>query len=150
MSLENNPTPSQLVKAVKNIETSKLNVTGGDITGNLNIKSDTTTKISLTTDGDVSGRYLKGTWLQTTSATELNSPSKIAVLDGNGWIYYRSLTNLKSDLNIPTVNNNTITLQQNGIIKGSFTLNQNVDQTVNLDSSGSDISSTQVQITEVD
>ena len=37
---------------------------------------------------------------------------------------------------IPTVNNNTITLTQGGVTKGSFTLNQSSDQTIALDGGG--------------
>ena len=34
---------------------------------------------------------------------------------------------------IPTVNNNTITITQGGVTKGSFTLNQNTNQTIDVD-----------------
>ena len=38
---------------------------------------------------------------------------------------------------IPTVNNKTITLTQGGVTKGSFTLNQSTDDTIDLDAGGS-------------
>ena len=38
---------------------------------------------------------------------------------------------------IPTVNNNTITITQGGVTKGSFTLNQNTNQTIEVDANGS-------------
>lgn len=59
----------------------KLDKTGGTLTGNL------------------TGKYITGTWLQTTEATDLGrAPGKIAVLDDSGWVYYRTLAELKSDI----------------------------------------------------
>lgn len=46
---------------------------------------------------------------------------------------YNDLTNKPT---IPTVNNNTITITQGGVTKGSFRLNQNTDQTIELDAGG--------------
>lgn len=70
-------------KAVKAALDSKLNTSGGTLTGNL------------------TGQYLTGTWLQTTEATDLGSaPSKIAVLDGSGCVYYRTLTEIKTDIGV--------------------------------------------------
>ena len=44
---------------------------------------------------------LTGTWLQTTAATDFNKvPPKVAVLDNSGWIYYRTLEELRADLGI--------------------------------------------------
>lgn len=61
----------------------KLDKTGGTLTGNL------------------TGKYITGTWLQTTAATDLNkTPPKIAVLDASGWVYYRTLDELKTDLGV--------------------------------------------------
>lgn len=72
-------------KAVKAALDSKLNTSGGTLTGNL------------------TGQYLTGTWLQTTAATDLGStPSKVAVLDGSGWVYSRTLAELKSDIGVDT------------------------------------------------
>lgn len=68
-------------KAVKSALDGKLSTSGGTLTGNL------------------SGQYLAGTWLQTTQATDLGrTPSKIAILDESGWIYYRTPAELKSDI----------------------------------------------------
>lgn len=54
-----------------------------------------------TLDGNLTGKYLTGTWLQTTAATDLNStPSKVAVLDNSGWIYSRTPNELKSDMGL--------------------------------------------------
>nr|DAL94179.1 MAG TPA: baseplate protein [Caudoviricetes sp.] len=70
-------------KAVKAALDSKLNTSGGTLTGNL------------------TGRNLTGTWLQTTDVTDLGStPSKIAVLDGSGWVYYRTPTEIKTDIGV--------------------------------------------------
>lgn len=45
--------------------------------------------------GNLTGKYLTGTWLQTTAATDLGkTPSKVAVLDDAGWVYYRSTVDL--------------------------------------------------------
>lgn len=72
-------------KAVKAALDSKLNTSGGTLTGNL------------------TGQYLTGTWLQTTDVTDLGStPSKIAVLDGSGWVYYRTPEEIKTDISVDT------------------------------------------------
>lgn len=72
-------------KAVKAALDSKLNTSGGTLTGNL------------------TGQCLTGTWLQTTDATDLGStPSKVAVLDGSGWVYSRTLAELKGDIGVDT------------------------------------------------
>lgn len=54
-----------------------------------------------TLTGDLTGRYLTGTWLQTTQASDLGStPGKIAVLDGSGWVYYRTPAELLGDMGV--------------------------------------------------
>lgn len=54
-----------------------------------------------TLDGNLTGKYLTGTWLQTTAATDLNNtPPKVAVLDNSGWIYSRTPDELKSDMGL--------------------------------------------------
>lgn len=61
----------------------KLDKSGGTMTGNL------------------IGKYITGTWLQTTEATDLGrKPGKIAVLDESGWIYYRTPAEIKSDIGV--------------------------------------------------
>lgn len=48
-----------------------------------------------TLEGNLSGKHLTGTWLQTTAATDLGkAPLKVAVLDDSGWIYYRTPVDL--------------------------------------------------------
>ena len=64
----------------------KMDATFGE---NVNMKK------NLHLDGNVNGKYLTGTWLQTTAATDLNRvPPKVAVLDNAGWVYYRTPVDL--------------------------------------------------------
>ena len=64
----------------------KLDKTGGTLTGNL------------------TGKYITGTWLQTTEATDLGrAPGKVAVLDESGWVYYRTPAELLADIGAATV-----------------------------------------------
>lgn len=70
-------------KVIKSALDGKLSTSGGTLTGNL------------------TGKYITGTWLKTTEASELSTtPTKIPVLDSTGWIYYRTLEHLKSDLGV--------------------------------------------------
>lgn len=64
----------------------KLDKSGGTLTGNL------------------TGKYITGTWLQTTEATDLGrTPGKIAVLDESGRVYYRTPLELLADLGTQTL-----------------------------------------------
>ena len=75
-------------KADKTALDGKLDKTGGTLTGNL------------------TGKYLTGTWLQTTASTDLGrTPGKVAVLDDSGWVYYRTPAEIKSDIgaSVPVV-----------------------------------------------
>ena len=50
---------------------------------------------SISAGGNYNGKYVTGTWLQTTQATDLGrKPPKVAVLDESGWIYSRALSSL--------------------------------------------------------
>jgi hypothetical protein len=70
-------------KAVKAALDGKLSTSGGTLTGNL------------------TGKYITGTWLQSTAAANLGkTPGKIAVLDDSGWVYYRTPGELFADLGI--------------------------------------------------
>ena len=70
-------------KVIKSALDGKLSTSGGTLTGNL------------------TGKYITGTWLKTTDASELSTtPTKIPVLDSEGWVYYRTLEHLKSDLGV--------------------------------------------------
>lgn len=53
----------------------------------------------LQVSGTLRGKYLTGTWLQTTETTDLGkTPPKVAVLDNAGWVYYRTPAELRADL----------------------------------------------------
>lgn len=70
-------------KADKTALDAKLDKTGGTLTGNM------------------TGKYITGTWLRSTEASDLGrTPGKIAVLDDSGWVYYRTPSELFSDLGI--------------------------------------------------
>ena len=57
-----------------------------------------------TLDGNLTGKYLTGTWLQTTDATDLNNtPPKVAVLNDSGWVYSRTPNELKSDMGLSKI-----------------------------------------------
>lgn len=79
-STSTNPVQNKVIKSALD---GKLSTSGGTLTGNL------------------TGKYITGTRLQTTAASELSTtPTKISVLDSNGWVYYRTLEHLKSDLGV--------------------------------------------------
>ena len=74
------------------------------IDGKVSKAGDTMTG-ALTVNGNITGNYLIGSWLQTTANTALGStPSKIAVID-NGWIYSRTPAQIKSDIGLSNVDN---------------------------------------------
>ena len=73
-------------------------------TTNLTTSGDFRVTGKTTLDGNLTGKYLTGTWLQTTAATDLNStPPKVAVLDNSGWIYSRTPSELKSDMGLSNI-----------------------------------------------
>ena len=60
-----------------------------------NVKMPATFSGSISAGGNYNGKYVTGTWLQTTQATDLGrKPPKVAVLDESGWIYSRALSSL--------------------------------------------------------
>ena len=88
--------------ASHNHDSSYLKLSGGTLTGNL------------------TGNYITGTWLKTTDATALGSAAtKICVLDGSGWIYYRTPEQIRSDIGVPAADtaipDSTITSTWNSI-----------------------------------
>lgn len=66
-------------------DVSALPISGGTLTGNL------------------TGKYITGTWLQTTDVSE--KAGDFATIDSSGWIYKRSLDNVISDVGWPTHQN---------------------------------------------
>ena len=88
--------------ASHNHDSSYLKLSGGKLTGNL------------------TGKYITGTWLQTTESTALGSAAtKICVLDSSGWVYYRTPEQIRSDIGVPAADtpipNSTITSTWNSI-----------------------------------
>lgn len=88
--------------ASHNHDSSYLKLSGGKLTGNL------------------TGKYITGTWLQTTEATALGSAAtKICVLDSSGWVYYRTPEQIRSDIGVPAVDtpihDSTITSTWNSV-----------------------------------
>lgn len=88
--------------ASHNHDSSYLKLSGGTLTGNLE------------------GKYITGTWLKTTDATALGSAAtKICVLDGSGWIYYRTPEQIRSDIGVPAADtaipDSTITSTWNSV-----------------------------------
>ena len=84
-----NPVQNKAVKAAvdgkadKTALNAKMDKSGGTLTGNL------------------TGKYITGTWLRSTEASDLGrTPGKIAVLDDSGWVYYRTPSELFGDLGI--------------------------------------------------
>lgn len=63
-----------------------LKTTGGTLTGNL------------------TGKYLTGTWLQSTAVYELSSSNfkGVCVFDGSGWVYYRTKEHFLADIGAVT------------------------------------------------
>lgn len=60
-----------------------------------NVKMPATFSGSISAGGNYNGKYVTGTWLQTTAATDLGTkPHKVAVIDDSGWIYSRALSTL--------------------------------------------------------
>ena len=55
-----------------------------------------------TLTGNLTGKYIAGTWLRITEDNHMaNTSAKVAVLDGSGWVYHRTVSELLADLNIP-------------------------------------------------
>lgn len=103
-STSTNPVQNKIIKseldkkADKTALDSKFDKAGGTLTGNL------------------TGKYITGTWLQTTKATDLGrAPEKVAVLDDSGWVYYRTPAEIKSDIGADAV----VTTSSDGLMSAS-------------------------------
>lgn len=68
--------------------------------------SDGTQTLKISHDsGNIAGGYLTGTWLQTTATGD--KAGKFATIDENGWIYYRTASEVVSDIDALTSTNFT-------------------------------------------
>ena len=107
---------SELADAVKNSldkADASVQTTGGTMTGTLTVGS-----ASLSPNG-----YVQGTWLQTTANNHMaGEATKVATLDGNGWVYYRTVAELLEDLGIPDAASIRATTNVYGITKLSTSI----------------------------
>lgn len=75
-------TPSAIGAATSDHTHSYLPLSGGTLTGNL------------------TGKYISGTWLQTTATGD--KAGRFATIDNDGWIYYRTASEVASDIGAVT------------------------------------------------
>lgn len=88
---------SHLWSKIKSLVSGYLPLTGGTLTGNL------------------TGKYIVGTWFQTTATTDLGkTPPKVAVIDSSGWIYTRTPEELLSDMGGASKNKSSFSLTSSG------------------------------------
>lgn len=85
------------------IDFAKRSVTSSDVTNALGFTPADSTKVlplsGGTLTGNLTGKYIIGTWLQTTDAGHLaTTPTKIPVFDDKGWIYYRTPAEILKDI----------------------------------------------------
>ena len=84
---------SYLWDKIKTLVSGYLPISGGTLTGNL------------------TGKYITGTWLQGTADNHCaNKQNKVVVQDPSGWLYHRTLAELRSDI----LSNTSITLTSSG------------------------------------
>ena len=70
------------------------------LTWDSSLKIDTNGNVTL--PANLTGKYLTGTWLQSTAATDLGkAPPYVCVFDASGWLYKRTLAELFADMGIP-------------------------------------------------
>lgn len=77
-----NITPSVIGAAASDHTHNYLPLSGGTLTGNL------------------TGKYITGTWLQTTATSD--KAGNFATIDNDGWIYYRTASEVASDIGAVT------------------------------------------------
>lgn len=91
---------NSLISAINDLYDSKLDKTGGTLTGGLTING-ATNGYSLNGSG-----YVKGSWLQSTTKKDLTyNATMFVVYDNEGWLYYRSPSQVKSDIGLGNVDN---------------------------------------------
>lgn len=70
------------------------------LTWDSSLKIDTNGNVTL--PANLTGKYITGTWLQSTEATDLGkAPPYVCVFDASGWLYKRTLAELFADMGIP-------------------------------------------------
>lgn len=85
------------------IDFAKRSVTSSDVTNALGFTPADSTKVlplsGGTLTGNLTGKYIIGTWLQATNTGHLaTTPTKIPVFDDKGWIYYRTPAEILKDI----------------------------------------------------
>lgn len=76
-----------------------------------------------TLTGNLVGKYITGTWLQTTATTNLGSAcSKIAVLDSSGWVYFRTPAEILSDIGASASHSHNYLPLSGGTVSGNLVL----------------------------
>lgn len=72
------------------------------VTGTASTSATADTVVKRDENGDITSRYIIGTWLQTTATTDLADWVDVFVNSG-GWLYKRNKTDFKSDLGIASM-----------------------------------------------
>lgn len=82
-----------------------------------------------TLTGNLVGKYITGTWLQTTATTNLGSAcSKIAVLDSSGWVYFRTPAEILSDIGAAASHSHSYLPLSGGTLTGELLINTGTTQ----------------------
>lgn len=100
-----NITPSEIGAAASSHTHSYLPLSGGTLTGDLTVGSSSVKK----------NGYIEGAWLRTSAAT--SKAGNFATIDGDGWVYYRTPTEVVSDLDLPNNTNIRATTSVYGMTK---------------------------------
>lgn len=88
---------------------------------------------AITVNGNVNGKYLIGTWLQATHASDNANWTDVWV-NSDGWLYKRAKASFKSDLEIPDTS--TLMTKENPTGTGTFNFTGNQVLTGNLQAAG--------------
>lgn len=88
---------------------------------------------AITVNGNVNGKYLIGTWLQATQASDNANWTDVWV-NSDGWLYKRAKASFKSDLGIPDTS--TLMTKENPTGTGTFNFTGNQVLTGNLQAAG--------------
>lgn len=113
----------------------KANLSGGNtLTGTQTLNDPSSGGYSINAAG-----YIRGSWLQSSAISNKGANTgKVCVFDDAGWIYYRTPAEILTEAGgattgqIPTVNNGTLTIKQNGTDVQTFSANQSTNVTANI------------------